>query len=39
MAKALQFAGYDYKFVYGQGFHNAQHARAILPDALRWLWR
>lgn len=39
MAKALQFAGYDYKFVYGQGFHNAQHARAILPDALSWLWR
>ncbi|MDQ3813815.1 MAG: alpha/beta hydrolase-fold protein, partial [Armatimonadota bacterium] len=39
MAKALAFAGYDYQFVYGQGFHSAQHGRAILPDTLRWLWR
>lgn len=39
MAKALAFKGYDYKFVYGQGFHSDKHARAILPDALRWLWR
>ncbi|MBI3736875.1 enterochelin esterase [Candidatus Sumerlaeota bacterium] len=39
MAKALQFAGYDYKFEYGHGFHSDLHGRAILPDALRWLWR
>jgi enterochelin esterase family protein len=39
MAKALQFAGYDYRFVYGQGFHSNRHGRAILPDSLRWLWR
>lgn len=39
MAKALQFAGYDYKFVFGQGFHSNKHGRAILPDSLRWLWR
>jgi enterochelin esterase family protein len=39
MAKALAFAGYDYQFVYGQGFHNHQHGRAIFPDTLRWLWR
>jgi enterochelin esterase family protein len=39
MAAALSFAGYDYQFVYGQGFHSAQHGRAILPDSLRWLWR
>ncbi|MBX6312907.1 MAG: enterochelin esterase [Isosphaeraceae bacterium] len=39
MAKALEFAGYDYKFVYGNGFHSNRHGRAILPDALRWLWR
>ena len=39
MAKALAFAGYDYKFVYGQGFHGNKHGRAILPDSLRWLWR
>jgi enterochelin esterase family protein len=39
MAKALAFAGYDHKFVWGQGFHSDRHGRAILPDALRWLWR
>jgi enterochelin esterase family protein len=39
MAKALAFAGYDYQFVYGKGFHSAAHGRAILPDSLRWLWR
>ena len=39
MAKALEFAGYDYQFVYGQGFHSNRHGRAILPDSLRWLWR
>ncbi|PYV36744.1 MAG: esterase [Acidobacteria bacterium] len=39
MAKALAFAGYDYKFEYGRGFHSNKHGRAILPDSLRWLWR
>jgi enterochelin esterase-like enzyme len=39
MAKALAFAGYDYRFVFGQGFHSNKHGRAILPDSLRWLWR
>lgn len=39
MAKALEFKQYDYKFVYGQGFHSGKHGQAILPDSLRWLWR
>jgi enterochelin esterase family protein len=39
MALALKFAGYDYQFVFGQGFHSNKHGRAILPDSLRWLWR
>ena len=39
MAKALAYAGYDHKFVGGNGFHSNAHGRAILPDALRWLWR
>jgi enterochelin esterase-like enzyme len=39
MARSLAFAGYDYKFVYGHGFHSNKHGRAILPDSLRWLWR
>jgi enterochelin esterase family protein len=39
MAKSLAFKGYDYKFVYGQGFHSGRHGQAILPESLRWLWR
>ncbi len=39
MAAALKFAGYDYKFVFGDGAHNGKHGGAILPDSLRWLWR
>ncbi len=39
LAKSLSYAGYDYKFEYGHGFHNNRHGRAILPDSLRWLWR
>lgn len=39
LAESLTYAGYDYRFVAGQGFHSNAHMRAILPDALRWLWR
>lgn len=39
MALALEFSHYDYKFVFGNGFHSWNHIQAISPDALRWLWR
>jgi enterochelin esterase family protein len=39
LARSLSYAGYDYRFEFGQGFHNSSHGRAILPDSLRWLWR
>jgi enterochelin esterase family protein len=39
MAAALKYAKYDYKFDYGDGAHNGKHGGAVLPDALRWLWR
>jgi enterochelin esterase family protein len=39
MAKALEFAGYDYSVAWGHGFHGDKHGRAILPDSLRELWR
>jgi sugar lactone lactonase YvrE/enterochelin esterase-like enzyme len=39
MASALKYAGYDVKFVVGTEGHNAKQGGAILPDALRWLWR
>ena len=38
-ARSLEFAGYDYAYAWGSGFHNYQHGRAIFPDTLRWLWR
>ena len=39
MLSALTWAGYDVKHVWGEGGHNAKHSSAIMPDALRWLWR
>lgn len=39
MADAFQFAGYDFQYVLGDEGHNARQGGAILPDALRWLWR
>ena len=39
MAAALKFAGYDYKFEFGDGGHSPKHGGAIFPDTLRWLWR
>jgi gluconolactonase len=39
MLSALEFAGYDVRHEWGDGAHNSQHATAIFPDALRWLWR
>ena len=38
MAKSLEFAGYDLRYAWGNGFHNYLHGRAIFPDTLRWLW-
>jgi len=39
VAAALAEAGYDHRLVLGDGGHDANHGGAILPDALRWLWR
>ncbi len=39
MAAALAERGYDLRLVLGDGGHDANHGGAILPDALRWLWR
>ena len=39
MASALAYAGYDHVFVTGDQGHNNVHGSALLPDALRWLWR
>ena len=39
VAAALAEQGYDLRLVLGDGGHDPNHAGAILPDALRWLWR
>jgi sugar lactone lactonase YvrE len=39
MYEALEFAGYDVKLELGTEAHNLKQGGAILPDALRWLWR
>ena len=39
MDKALSWAGYDHRFVFGNGFHGGSYIRALFPDALRWVWR
>ncbi len=39
MLHSLKFAGYDVNHVWGEGGHNGKHSTAILPDAMRWLWR
>jgi enterochelin esterase family protein len=39
VAASLAFAGYDVKFVFGEGGHNLRHGGAVFADALRWLWR
>jgi enterochelin esterase family protein len=39
MAAALEAAGYDHKFEFGEGTHNPIYAAARFPEALKWLWR
>jgi len=38
MAAALEYSGYDYKYVFGTGGHNLHHGGAIFPETLKWLW-
>ena len=39
MAAALNFAGYDYRLEYGDGYHDKLHGGALFPESLCWLWR
>ena len=39
MYEAFQFAGYDVKLNIGEGGHDMRQGAAIMPEALRWLWR
>jgi enterochelin esterase family protein len=37
MAAALEYAGYESRFVFGEGGHSLRHGGAIFADSLRWL--
>jgi sugar lactone lactonase YvrE/poly(3-hydroxybutyrate) depolymerase len=37
--RSLEFSGYEEAHVWGEGRHSHQHGGAILPQALRWLWK
>jgi gluconolactonase len=39
MERALVFAGYEVKHIWGEGGHNGNHGNAIFPQAMRWLWK
>ena len=39
MAAALEYAGYDHRFEFGEGGHSAAHGGAIFAESLRWLSR
>lgn len=39
MERALTWAGYEVRHVWGEGGHNGRHGTAVFPDAIRWVWR
>jgi len=39
MGAALEFAGYDVRFEFGEGGHSLRHGGSLFADSLRWLWR
>jgi gluconolactonase len=39
MQSALEYAGYDVKYEWGDGEHNGRHATEIFPQVVAWLWR
>jgi len=39
LASALDYRGYDHRFVVGEGGHSLAHGGALFAETLRWLWR
>jgi gluconolactonase len=39
LLSALKYAGYEVEHVWGDGGHDSQHGAAVMPDAMRWLWK
>jgi sugar lactone lactonase YvrE/predicted alpha/beta superfamily hydrolase len=38
MERALVYAGYDVKHVWGEGEHSGAQLTSLFPDAVKWLW-
>ena len=36
MASALNYARYDYQFVFGEGTHSLRHGGQLFPKTLKW---
>lgn len=39
MHRSLLWAGYEVEAAWGDGGHDGKQGSALLPDALRWLWK
>ena len=39
MARALTEKGYDVNYTWGIGRHSQKQPGAVMPEAMRWLWR
>ena len=39
MERALVFAGYDVRHVWGEGGHSGAQGTSVFPEAMRWLWK
>jgi enterochelin esterase-like enzyme len=39
MERSFTYAAWDFRMVRGNGFHSPKQGIALLPEALRWLWR
>jgi len=39
MERALTFAGYDVRHVWGEGGHSGAQGTSLFPEAMRWLWK
>jgi gluconolactonase len=39
MERALAFAGYEVRHVWGEGGHSGAQGGSLFPDVMRWLWK
>jgi enterochelin esterase-like enzyme len=39
LANALKGRGYDFRFRFGEGYHNHGQGALDLPESLAWIWR